>query len=169
MVTDSQSYAVRFPESGGRSTYHNQILFNSQTRYLQQNGFCHGICKSRSHCRCGYQYIDLLRENHSASWQRRNKLYMVSRYLLGLSGQSRSDGYQTHNTTTYQLTVTDNNNCSSIQPARITVTVTAPAKVFAGNDTSVLKNQSLQLNALDVNNSGFDSYIWSPSAGLNNS
>jgi gliding motility-associated-like protein len=73
------------------------------------------------------------------------------------------------NTTTYQLTVTDNNNCSSIQPARITVTVTAPAKVFAGNDTSVLKNQSLQLNALDVNNSGFDSYIWSPSAGLNNS
>ncbi len=72
-------------------------------------------------------------------------------------------------TITYSLTVTDINNCQSLQPATVTITVTPPAKVFAGNDTSVIKNQSLQLHAIDVNNSGFDSYLWSPAAGLDNS
>ncbi len=41
-------------------------------------------------------------------------------------------------------------------------------KIFPGNDTSVIVNQSVQLAALDINNSGFDSYSWSPPFGLNN-
>ena len=39
--------------------------------------------------------------------------------------------------------------------------------VFAGNDTAVLIGQSLQLNAVDVDNSGFTFYQWSPPMGLN--
>ncbi|HXB44124.1 MAG TPA: gliding motility-associated C-terminal domain-containing protein, partial [Puia sp.] len=70
-------------------------------------------------------------------------------------------------TITFYLTVTDMNNCKSIQPASVTVKIEPPAKVFAGNDTSVIINQPLQLNAMDVNNSGFDSYVWSPASGLN--
>lgn len=73
----------------------------------------------------------------------------------------------THNIT-YQLTVTDANGCSSLQPAQVTVTLAPPPKVFAGDDTSVLTGQPLQLHAVDVDNSGFDSYTWSPGNGLNN-
>ena len=40
--------------------------------------------------------------------------------------------------------------------------------VFAGDDTSILIGQTLQLNAVDVNNSGFTSYQWSPATGLDN-
>jgi gliding motility-associated-like protein len=70
------------------------------------------------------------------------------------------------NTITYSLIVTDGNHCTALQPATVTVTVTPPAKVFAGNDTAVIINQPLQLNAVDINNSGFDTYRWSPPSGL---
>lgn len=70
-------------------------------------------------------------------------------------------------TTTYNLGITDTNGCESLQPSQVTVTVTPPAQVFAGSDTSILINQSLQLNAIDVNNIGFSNYTWSPDIGLN--
>lgn len=69
----------------------------------------------------------------------------------------------------YTLKVTDQKGCSSLNIASVKVDVTPPAKLFAGNDTSVVMNQPFQLNAQDVNNSGFVSYSWSPSDGLNNS
>jgi gliding motility-associated-like protein len=69
---------------------------------------------------------------------------------------------------TYGLNVTDANGCTSIQPALVLVVVTPPAVVFAGDDTSILIGQTLQLNAVDVNNSGFTSYQWSPATGLDN-
>jgi gliding motility-associated-like protein len=72
------------------------------------------------------------------------------------------------NNITYQLTVTDANGCSSVQPAMVTVNVTPPAKVFAGNDTAIMANHPFQLYAADVNNSGFTNFSWSPAAGLNN-
>jgi gliding motility-associated-like protein len=72
------------------------------------------------------------------------------------------------NTVMYSLIVTDINNCKSILPANVTVTVTPPAKVFAGNDTSIIMNQALPLYAFDVNNSGFNNYLWSPASGLSN-
>ncbi|HET7117821.1 MAG TPA: gliding motility-associated C-terminal domain-containing protein [Hanamia sp.] len=75
---------------------------------------------------------------------------------------------QPPSTVTYNLEVTDKNGCTSLQPSQVTVTVTPPAQVFAGNDTSILINQSLQLNAIDVNNIGFSTYTWSPDIGLNN-
>ncbi|MEO8913629.1 MAG: gliding motility-associated C-terminal domain-containing protein [Puia sp.] len=67
----------------------------------------------------------------------------------------------------YSLSTTDANGCRSLQPARVTVTVTPPVTVFAGNDTSVLANQSVPLNAVDIDNRGLVSYNWSPSQGLN--
>jgi gliding motility-associated-like protein len=70
-------------------------------------------------------------------------------------------------TMTYNLTVTDGNDCKSLEKASVIVNVTPPPKIFAGNDTSILINQYLQLNAVDINNSGFTQYTWSPSFGLN--
>jgi gliding motility-associated-like protein len=72
-------------------------------------------------------------------------------------------------TTTYSLTVSDINHCQSILPSTVAIHVTPPAKVFAGNDTSIAIGQPLQLYALDVNNSGFVSYSWSPGFALSSS
>lgn len=69
-------------------------------------------------------------------------------------------------TISYLLTVTDVKGCASILNESVTVSVTPPAKVFAGNDTSIYFNQPLPLNAIDVNNSGFTKYSWSPPSGL---
>jgi gliding motility-associated-like protein len=69
-------------------------------------------------------------------------------------------------TISYHLTVTDALGCKSVQDEQVTVSVTPPAKVFAGNDTSIYINQPLPLNAIDVNNSGFTKYSWSPPSGL---
>lgn len=68
---------------------------------------------------------------------------------------------------TYSLTVKDDNQCSSLRSATVIVTVTPPAKVFAGNDTAVVIGQPLLLDAIDVNNSGFSQFSWSPVYGLN--
>lgn len=72
-------------------------------------------------------------------------------------------------TMTYSLKVTDGIGCRSIQPAKVSVTVTPPAKIFAGNDTAIVMNQPFLLQAVDINNSGFTQYEWSPAYGLNNS
>lgn len=69
--------------------------------------------------------------------------------------------------TEYNLIVKDINGCASIQPANVMVTVTPPPLLFAGNDTSIVINQPFQLNAEDLNNSGFAEFIWSPNWGLN--
>jgi gliding motility-associated-like protein len=71
-------------------------------------------------------------------------------------------------TTTYHLEVTDSKGCKSIAQASVTITVTPPAKVFAGNDTAVVMNQPFQLNATDINNSGFTNFFWTPSYNINN-
>jgi gliding motility-associated-like protein len=68
----------------------------------------------------------------------------------------------------YVLNVTDANGCTSNTKDTIVLTVLPEAKIFAGNDTSIAINQPLQLNAVDVNGSNFNSYNWSPSFGLNN-
>jgi gliding motility-associated-like protein len=70
-------------------------------------------------------------------------------------------------TTTYSLTVTDANHCNSIQDGTVTVHVISTDGLFAGHDTVMARNQPLQLNARDLNNSGFIQYQWSPATGLN--
>ena len=71
-------------------------------------------------------------------------------------------------TITYHLTVTDDKGCSSRNNETVTVMVTPVAKVFAGNDTSAVINQPIQLAAQDVNHAGFTSYSWMPVTGLSN-
>ena len=69
---------------------------------------------------------------------------------------------------TYSLTVVGANGCTSLQPATVQVVLTPPPVVFAGDDTAVLSGQPLPLDAIDVNNSGFTQYAWTPASGLNN-
>lgn len=68
---------------------------------------------------------------------------------------------------TYALNVTGANGCVSVEPAVVMVEVTTPV-VFAGYDTAVLVGQTLPLNAVDIGNSGFTNFQWSPPAGLDN-
>lgn len=69
---------------------------------------------------------------------------------------------------TYQLVVTNANGCKSVQPKNVTINITPPPKIFAGNDTSIVIGQQLQLYATDINASGFNQFTWEPSTGLNN-
>jgi gliding motility-associated-like protein len=68
----------------------------------------------------------------------------------------------------YSLNVTGANGCTSIAPAITLVEVAPPPVVFAGDDTAVLVGQTLPLDAIDVNNTGFSTYQWSPAIGLDN-
>jgi gliding motility-associated-like protein len=68
----------------------------------------------------------------------------------------------------YSLTVIDANGCTSLKPATVAVTVKAPYRVDAGNDTSILLGQPVQLRAVDVDNVGFNQFSWSPETGLDN-
>ena len=69
----------------------------------------------------------------------------------------------------YDVLIKDNNNCVTSLPITIAAIPIPILNVFAGNDTVVVIRQPLQLNAIDVNNIGFVSYVWSPSSGLNRS
>lgn len=69
---------------------------------------------------------------------------------------------------TYQLSVTDELGCRSLNTASVTVTVTPPAKLSAGNDTAIMSGEPFNLYAADINNSGFTQYVWSPATGLSN-
>jgi len=64
------------------------------------------------------------------------------------------------NTSTYTVTVTDVNGCSNTDD--VVVTVHALPLADAGSDTSVCFNSAIQLSA-----SGGISYLWTPSASLN--
>lgn len=67
--------------------------------------------------------------------------------------------------TDYILSVT-NAGCPNVFLDTFRVSVTQPIIVFAGNDTSIVADQPLQLNAL-VSDSLANQYSWTPSTGLN--
>jgi gliding motility-associated-like protein len=75
---------------------------------------------------------------------------------------------QPQKTITYHLQVTDANGCMAIQPASVTIIVTPAPKVFAGDDTAVVVGQPVPLNAIDVDNSAFTQYQWTPAEELSN-
>lgn len=66
-------------------------------------------------------------------------------------------------TTTYTLSVYDTLGCPKPGTDTVTVTVIPRVQAFAGNDTSVVVNQPLQLNA-----TGATYYTWSPGTALSN-
>lgn len=67
----------------------------------------------------------------------------------------------------YHLTITDANACHSIADEQVTITVTPPPKISVTADTIVAFNQPLQLNVVDINNSGLVNFVWLPATGLN--
>lgn len=68
-------------------------------------------------------------------------------------------------TNTYQLLVTDANNCVSLRPDAVTVTVTPPIKInVSPADTIVYAGALVPLLASSV----ATQYTWSPAGGLNN-
>jgi gliding motility-associated-like protein len=69
--------------------------------------------------------------------------------------------------TNYTVQIKDANNCINTTTITVGNTPIPILSVFAGRDTSVVIFQPLQLNAIDINNTGFVSYTWSPSLGLN--
>ncbi len=64
-------------------------------------------------------------------------------------------------TTTYTVTVTDENGCTDTD--EVVVFVNTPSAISAGNDTQICTGTSVQLIA-----SGANTYSWSPTTGLNN-
>jgi gliding motility-associated-like protein len=69
--------------------------------------------------------------------------------------------------TNYTVYIKDANSCINTTALTVGNTPIPILSVFAGRDTSVVIFQPLQLNAIDINNTGFVSYTWSPSLGLN--
>jgi len=67
----------------------------------------------------------------------------------------------------YFLNVIDANGCLSLKRDTVVITVTRPAIVYAGRDTTLAIGQPLPLFAADINNIGFTQYEWSPGLGLN--
>lgn len=65
-------------------------------------------------------------------------------------------------TTLYVLTVYDTLGCPKPFTDTVAVTVVPHVNAFAGNDTVIVANQPLQLNA-----TGGSIYTWSPSTGMN--
>ena len=68
-------------------------------------------------------------------------------------------------TTDYVLAIT-NSGCPNVLTDTFHVNVSPPIIVFVGNDTVVVANQPLQLNAI-TNDSAANQYTWSPATGLN--
>jgi hypothetical protein len=73
------------------------------------------------------------------------------------------------NTTNYVLSV-ENAGCPNLLLDTFHVRVLPPIIVNAGNDTSVVVGEPLQLNATsnDTTTPGGDSFVWTPIIGLNN-
>lgn len=67
------------------------------------------------------------------------------------------------NTTAYIFTVADTLGCPKPVSDTVIINVIPPVNAFAGNDTVIVANQPLQLNA-----SGGINYIWSPATGMDN-
>jgi len=67
----------------------------------------------------------------------------------------------------YLVTIKDSYGLTN--SVNITVDGFPPGRIFAGNDTNIAINQSLQLNVVDLDNAGYNQFTWSPAYGLNDS
>jgi len=108
---------------------------------------------------CYGKTVDLAGTIHGSSfaWSPANTLYK-SNTLTPVAGPTT--------TTTYALIVYDTltkPNCPKPAISYVTVKVVPPIKAFAGNDTTIVIGQPLQLNA-----TGGVIYTWAPVTGLSN-
>lgn len=68
----------------------------------------------------------------------------------------------------YYLMVTDINNCRSLLPDTVNVSVTEAVRIFAGNDTIAAIGQPIQLNVRETGQAGVTRYSWTPASLLSN-
>lgn len=71
-------------------------------------------------------------------------------------------------TTSYIITAYDTLGCPKPFKDTVTVTVIPLVVVNAGRDTSIVRNQPLQLNVTTSRDSLINRYLWQPKTGLNN-
>ncbi len=95
-------------------------------------------------------------------------LWTPSQYLSSTTIANPTVNLPTPGIYSYVLSVENGNGCKSISNDTVTITMLPKLQLFAGNDTSIAINQSLQLNAQDLTNSNFINYLWTPGFGLNN-
>jgi gliding motility-associated-like protein len=69
--------------------------------------------------------------------------------------------------TTYYLVVKDMNGCNSLNLSSVKISITPKVKIFAGNDTLVAINQPIQLNVVELSNTGVIKYEWLNPDALN--
>jgi gliding motility-associated-like protein len=67
----------------------------------------------------------------------------------------------------YWVHVTDIDGCKSQVADTVLVTIQVPPKLFLPSDTTIVINQPLQLNPVDVFGLGMNNFVWTPSFGLN--
>jgi gliding motility-associated-like protein len=65
----------------------------------------------------------------------------------------------------YSLKISDNKGCESLNSDPVTVSVSM-GRLFAGDDFYLPYQTTAQLNAIDVDNTGFTQYTWAGSYGL---
>jgi gliding motility-associated-like protein len=86
--------------------------------------------------------------------------------VAGLSGsQTLTPVASPDRTTTYYL-IALSGSCRVTDSVR--VNVKPPATVLAGADTTIAAGEPLSLTAVDMNHTGFDSWMWTPATGLDN-
>lgn len=68
----------------------------------------------------------------------------------------------------YIVYIKDGNSCINTCAISVNALPIPVLQVYAGQDTTASINELLQLNAIDINNTGFVNYSWSPFTGLNN-
>lgn len=88
--------------------------------------------------------------------------------LLLADNSSATPQVRASSNTVFSLHVTDANGCRSLHPDQVTITVTPPVRIFAGNDTVAAINQPIQLNVRELSNTGVVHYQWQPAGYLNN-
>jgi gliding motility-associated-like protein len=93
------------------------------------------------------------------SWSPTNSL-LNSTTLTPTAGPSK--------TTTYYISATDTIGCPKPVKDSIIVNVIPIITVFAGNDTSIVRNQPLQLFVTTSSVPANTKYLWTPKTGLSN-
>jgi gliding motility-associated-like protein len=71
-------------------------------------------------------------------------------------------------TMSYSLSAIGSNGCASLTSDQVKINVVYRLKIFAGNDTAVIVNEPLQLNAVDRNGNSNILWTWTPPAQLSN-
>ncbi len=100
------------------------------------------------------------------SWQNQNSLYDPNNYYVGSSPYSFSALAAPSSQTNYVIAF-KNGSCPNLLLDTFRVNVYPTIYVNAGNDTSIVAGQPLQLNAVSSDTTNV-SYLWTPIIGMNN-